>query len=123
MEQALAVLSGTDLSGPAKLEVIGLFTGAVRSIAQMEIEERRTGRDPAQWQDSVAAYLAQIVTAGQHPHLAAALADQPAGRPRTAGTPVRPGDDPHPDRAAPAGLTVGDPLWSRDPLDVPALRP
>jgi hypothetical protein len=98
MEQALAVPSGTDLSGPAKLEVIGLFTGAVRSIAQMEIDERRTGRDPAQWQDSVAADLAQIVTAGQHPHLAAALADQPA-----AGDPAR--QEPRFDRAMTRILT------------------
>jgi AcrR family transcriptional regulator len=78
MEHTLAVLHGVDLSGPAKLELIGLFTGAVRSFAQMETDERRAGRDPAQWQEAVAAYLLQIVAAGQHPHLAAALADQPA---------------------------------------------
>jgi AcrR family transcriptional regulator len=78
MDQTLAVLADVDLSGPAKLEIIGLFTGAVRSFAQMEIDERRAGRDTAQWQDSVAAYLVQIVAAGQHPHLAAAVADQPA---------------------------------------------
>jgi AcrR family transcriptional regulator len=78
MEHILAVLAGTDLSGSAMLELIGLFTGAVRSFAQMEIDERRAGRDAAQWQESVAAYLIQIVTAGQHPHLAAAMAGQPA---------------------------------------------
>ena len=37
------------------------------------------GRDTAQWQDSVAGYLLQIAAAGQHPHLATALADQPPG--------------------------------------------
>jgi AcrR family transcriptional regulator len=78
MEHTLAVLAGTDLSGPAKLEVIGLFTGSVRSFAQMEVDQRSAGRDTAQWQDSVAAYLGQIVAAGQHPHLAAAVAGQPA---------------------------------------------
>ncbi len=78
IEHTLAVLAGTDLSGLAKLEVMGLFTGAVRSFAQMEIDQRRAGRDAAQWQEFVAAYLLQIVAAGQHPHLAAAVAHQPA---------------------------------------------
>jgi AcrR family transcriptional regulator len=78
MEHTLAILDGVNLSGPAKLEIIGLITGAVRSFAQMEIGQQRAGRDTAQWQDTVAAYLIQIVAAGQHPHLAAALADQPA---------------------------------------------
>jgi AcrR family transcriptional regulator len=78
IEHALAVLAGTGLRGPVKLEVISLFTAAVRSFAQMEIDERRAGRNAAQWEYSVAAYLVQIATAGQHPHLAAAVADQPA---------------------------------------------
>ena len=92
IEHTLAVLAGTGLSGLAKLEVMGLFTGAVRSFAQMEIDQRRAGRDAAQWQEFVAAYLLQVVAAGQHPHLAAAVADQPAaGEPGPAGTPVRPG--------------------------------
>ena len=57
---------------------MGLFTGAVRLFAQMEIGQRRAGRDAAQWQEFVAAYLLQVVAVGQHPHLAAAVADQPA---------------------------------------------
>jgi AcrR family transcriptional regulator len=78
IEHALAVLNDVDLSGPDKLELIGLFTGTIRSFAQLEAEQRRIGRSTAQWQDSVAGYLLQIAADGQHPHLAAALADQPA---------------------------------------------
>ena len=79
IEQTLAILAGTGLTGPAKLETIGLFNGAVRLFAQMEINQQRAGQDTAQWQGSLAGYLLDIAAAGQHPHLAAALAGQPAG--------------------------------------------
>jgi hypothetical protein len=75
----LAALAGADLTGPAKLETIGLFSGAVRLFAQTEINQQRAGQDTTQWQGSLAGYLLQIAAAGQHPQLAAALADQPAG--------------------------------------------
>ncbi|HTU73784.1 MAG TPA: TetR/AcrR family transcriptional regulator [Trebonia sp.] len=75
IENCLAALSGVDLSGPAKLDTIGLFSGAVRLTAQTEIEQRRAGRDAAQWQRELAAYLAGIVADGQTPHLAAALTE------------------------------------------------
>jgi AcrR family transcriptional regulator len=78
IEHCLAALSDADLSGPAKLETIGLFSGAVRLAAQTEIEQRRAGQDSAHWQSELAAYLAQIAAAGEHPHLAAALADAPS---------------------------------------------
>ncbi|HUZ53467.1 MAG TPA: TetR/AcrR family transcriptional regulator [Streptosporangiaceae bacterium] len=78
MEHALAALSGTGLTGSARLETVGLFSGAVRLFAQTEIEQQDAGRDTAQWQGSLAGYLLPIAAAGQHPHLAAALADQPA---------------------------------------------
>ena len=85
IEHALAALAGADLTGPAKLETIGLFSGAVRLFAQTEISQRRAGQDMTQWQGSLADYLVRVTAAGQHPHLAAALADQPAdgdaGRP------------------------------------------
>jgi len=68
-----------DLTGPVKLETIGLLSGVVRLFAQTEISQRRAGRDTTQWQGSLAGYLLQIAAAGQHPYLAAALADQPAG--------------------------------------------
>jgi AcrR family transcriptional regulator len=76
IEHALAALAGTDLTGPAKLETIGLFSGAVRLFAQAEIGQQRAGQDIAQWQGSLAGYLAQLAAGGHHPHLAAALADR-----------------------------------------------
>jgi AcrR family transcriptional regulator len=78
IEHSLAALSGTGLSGPAKLETIGLFSGAVRLLAQTEIERQRAGQAAAEWQSALAAYLSQVAAAGQNPHLAAALADTPA---------------------------------------------
>src|ERR1700727_1086714 len=79
IERSLAALAGADLTRPAKLETVGLFSGVVRLFAQTEIGQQRAGQDIAQWQGSLAGYLLQIVAAGQHPHLAAALADQPEG--------------------------------------------
>jgi AcrR family transcriptional regulator len=79
IEHALAALAGVTLSGPAKLETIALFAGALRVFAQTEISQQRAGQDTAQWQDSLAGYLTQLVAAGQYPHLAAALAGEPAG--------------------------------------------
>jgi hypothetical protein len=51
----------------------------VRLFAQTEIGQQRAGQDTAQWQGSLGGYLLQIAAAGQHPHLAAALADHPEG--------------------------------------------
>jgi AcrR family transcriptional regulator len=78
IERCLAAMAGADLSGPAKLETIGLFSGAVRLFAQTEIEQRRAGQDAACWQRELAVYLGSIAAAGRHPHLAAALADAAA---------------------------------------------
>jgi AcrR family transcriptional regulator len=78
IEHALAALEGTDLPGPDRLETVGLFSGAIRLTAQTEIEQLRAGRDAVRWQGELAAYLTGIVSAGQHPHLAAALAEASA---------------------------------------------
>lgn len=86
IEHVLAALAGTGLSGPARLETVGLFSGVVRLFAQTEITQQRAGQDTTQWQGSLAGYLMQIAAAGQHPHLAAALADQ-GGGPADAGPP------------------------------------
>jgi hypothetical protein len=56
-----------------------LFSGAIRLIAQAEIDQRRVGRDTSQWQDLLADYLLRIAAAGQHPNLAAALAEAADG--------------------------------------------
>ena len=71
-------LDGTDLPGPARLETVGLFSGAIRLTAQTEIEQLRAGQDAIRWQAELATYLSGIVSAGPHPHLAAALAEASA---------------------------------------------
>src|SRR4029077_18417267 len=94
IEHTLAALDGTGLPGPARLETVGLFSGAVRLTAQTEIEQLRGGQDAAGWPRELAAYLGGIVAAAgrrdlpayrggivsavQHPHLAAALAEASA---------------------------------------------
>ncbi len=81
VERALAALTGSGLTGSARLETIGLLSGAVRLIAQTELDQRRAGQDAGGWQGSLAAYLLGIATDGQHPHLAAALAEAGAPSP------------------------------------------
>jgi AcrR family transcriptional regulator len=77
IEHTLAAMARTGLSGPAKLETVGLFSAAVRLFAQTEIGHQRAGQDIGQWQHALAAYLLGIVAAGHHPHLAAAFAGPP----------------------------------------------
>lgn len=88
IERSLAALAGTGLSGPAKLETVGLFSGVVRLFAQTEIGQRRAGQETAQWQESLGRYLWDQAAAGRHPHLAAALADQSAAVGPAAGEPM-----------------------------------
>jgi AcrR family transcriptional regulator len=79
IELVLAALATVDLTGPEKLLTVGLFSGVVRLFAQTEISQRQAGQDTTEWQNSLAGYLLQIAAAGQHPHLAGALADASAG--------------------------------------------
>jgi AcrR family transcriptional regulator len=74
MDRLLGVLTDSSLGATAKFEVVGLLTGAVRSFAQLEADQRRVGQDAEQWQNSVATYLMQVAAAGKHPNLAATLA-------------------------------------------------
>jgi AcrR family transcriptional regulator len=78
MEYVLSILSGTDLRGPAKLELFALYNGMIRSFAQLEAEQQRAGQDIAAWQAQVASYLLEVVATGRYPHLAAAMASPPA---------------------------------------------
>ena len=79
IDHALAALAGTSLAGPARLETIGLVSGAVRMFAQAEADQRSAGQDLARWQQSLAGYLLRITAGGGHPHLAEALSGQQAG--------------------------------------------
>ena len=98
IELVLAALANVDLAGPEKLVTVGLFSGVVRLFAQTEISQRQAGQDTTEWQNSLAGYLLGISAAGQHPHLAAALADAAAG-----GDPVQ--DEPLFDQAMTRILT------------------
>jgi AcrR family transcriptional regulator len=79
IEHTLAALAAVELTGPEKLVTVGLFSGVVRLFAQTEISQRQAGQDAVQWQNALGGYLLQISAAGQHPHLAGALAALPAG--------------------------------------------
>ena len=78
VEHTLAALAPTNLTGPVKLETVGLFSGAVRLFAQTELDQQRAGQNTAQWQESLARYLAGVAASGQNPRLTAALIDQPS---------------------------------------------
>jgi AcrR family transcriptional regulator len=82
IEHCLAALADMEMTGSARLETVGLFSGAVRLTAQIEIDQLRAGQGAANWRADLAAYLTEVVSAAQHPHLAAALADgsRPADR-------------------------------------------
>jgi AcrR family transcriptional regulator len=105
IEQVLAALGGTGLTGAEKLETVGLFSGVVRLFAETELAWQRAGQDAAQWQGALAGYLLQIAAAGQHPHLAAALTGEPAA----------PASQPAGGAAQPAGGGAAgpEPLFSR----------
>jgi hypothetical protein len=51
-----------DLTGPDKLETIGLLSGAVRLLAQTEIGQRRAGQDPAQHEPLFDRAMTRILT-------------------------------------------------------------
>lgn len=91
LEHVLAVLADTGMSGAAKMETVGLFSGTVRLIAQTELDHERAGRDAARYQAELESYLGQVVTAGHHPRLAEALADAAPPRGTPPGTPPPPG--------------------------------
>ena len=78
IERSLAALASANLTGPAKLETVGLFSGVVRLFAQTEIGQQRAGQETAQWQESLGRYLWELAAHGQHPQLAVALAEPPA---------------------------------------------
>ncbi|MEV0400428.1 TetR/AcrR family transcriptional regulator [Actinoallomurus sp. NPDC050550] len=77
LEHALAALAGVDTDPRTKLEAIGVLNGLVALLARAEIAQGTTGRTLPQWQRDQAAYLSEVVKAGRHPHLAAALAARP----------------------------------------------
>ena len=71
LEYALAALSGLDVAGPVKLEAVAMLNGIVALAVRTELT---VGDSTAAWGAAQAEFLGSIITAGHHPHLAAALA-------------------------------------------------
>ena len=86
MDHVLAVLAGTPLDTPAKLELLALLTGLVANAALHEVSQselaRRTGRTPAESLAAEVGYLIGAAQSGRYPHLASALA-APSTSPNT----------------------------------------
>jgi AcrR family transcriptional regulator len=74
LEYALAALAGLDVTGPVKLEAVAMLNGIVALAVRTE---RSVGDSTAAWSAAQAEFLGAVVTAGRHPHLAAALAEAP----------------------------------------------
>jgi AcrR family transcriptional regulator len=85
VEYVLAVLDGTGLGGPARLETVAIFTGIVRLLVGTEVDQQRAGQEMAEWQGALTGYLFGIAADGRHPYLAAALAGQASGTPQADG--------------------------------------
>jgi AcrR family transcriptional regulator len=74
LEYALAALAGVDVAGPVKLEAVAMLNGIVALAVRTELA---VGDTTASWSAAQAEFLGAVVSAGGHPHLAAALADAP----------------------------------------------
>jgi hypothetical protein len=72
LEYALAALAGVDVAGPVKLETVAMLNGIVALAVRTELA---VGDTTASWSAAQAEFLGAVVTAGRHPHLAAALAE------------------------------------------------
>ncbi|MDT0342429.1 TetR/AcrR family transcriptional regulator [Streptomyces litchfieldiae] len=73
LEYALRAMAGVPLPGGTKMEIVALMNALVTQFARAELRGggADTGRQAAQ-----AAYLNETVARGDHPHVAAALADR-----------------------------------------------
>ncbi|MFF8382153.1 TetR/AcrR family transcriptional regulator [Streptomyces kanasensis] len=73
LEYALKAMAPTPLPGPAKMEVVALMNALVAQFARSEIQ---SSRGQANRRTAQAAFLRQSAGRGEHPHLAAAMADR-----------------------------------------------
>ncbi|MEU7483921.1 TetR/AcrR family transcriptional regulator [Streptomyces sp. NPDC042319] len=89
LEYALRVLAPVRLPGRAKVEAVALMNALTAQFARAELQGARTDTDRRTAQ---AAYLNEAAARGDHPHLAAALADGTATEP--AGPATDPAADP-----------------------------
>jgi AcrR family transcriptional regulator len=76
LEYALAALAGLDATtGAVKLEAVAMLNGIVALAVRTELS---SGGSAAAWSAAQAEFIGAVVSAGGHPHLAAALAEAPA---------------------------------------------
>jgi AcrR family transcriptional regulator len=78
LEYALAALAGLDVAGPAKLEVVAMLNAIVALVVRTELA---VGGSTATWSAAQAEFLGAVVSAGRHPHLAAALSEASGAAP------------------------------------------
>ncbi|MEL7976062.1 TetR/AcrR family transcriptional regulator C-terminal domain-containing protein [Isoptericola sp. F-RaC21] len=71
LEGALAALEPVEAPGQAKLEAAALMIGLVATIAATELAADRSTEE---WRSAQEEYLRAVVAAGEHPHLARAIA-------------------------------------------------
>ena len=74
LEYALAALAGLDATGAVKLEAVAMLNGIVALAVRTELT---SGGSAAAWSAAQAEFIGAVVSAGGHPHLAAALAEAP----------------------------------------------
>jgi AcrR family transcriptional regulator len=74
LEQALAAMADLDVPYRTKMEAVGVLGGLVALLVRAELDHRAAGQSVPEWQQAQTAYLATVLQAGRHPHLAAALA-------------------------------------------------
>ena len=79
LEYALATMQDLDAPTAAKMEAFALLNGFVALLVRTEKE---MGGQTTEWHEAQAEFLASVVTAGRHPHLAAAFADPSPAPPR-----------------------------------------
>ena len=72
LEYALSALTDLDVAAGLKLEAVAMLNGIVALAVRTELA---VGDSTATWSGAQAEFLGAVVTAGRHPHLAAALAE------------------------------------------------
>jgi AcrR family transcriptional regulator len=93
LEHALVILHDVPVPPRVKMEIIAMINGLVGGFVRTE---RAVGTNTTAWAQGQAEFLGAVVTAGQHPHLAATVQDL---------TPTPDGTDDLLDRVLPRVIT------------------
>jgi AcrR family transcriptional regulator len=76
LDRSLSTLAASTLTSSRKLEAVGIASGFVKLLAATELQAQN--RLSSEWQQSMAAYMSQRVSATSHPYLATALSSTDA---------------------------------------------